>query len=87
MRLNKKILYRPRCESCGNRLYRSFRSFRHPFCGSFWGTVPSHCPKCGKEVNLDQKSQLIEHEGLVCLLICSVFVIFVVVLLLIVLSL
>ncbi|MFX0033576.1 MAG: hypothetical protein ACFE8E_08440 [Candidatus Hodarchaeota archaeon] len=81
MRENKKILYRPRCENCGNRLYRS----HHPFRNYFWGTIPSHCPRCGKEVSLDQKNQLIKHEGLFCLLICSIFITFVIVVLIIVL--
>jgi DNA-directed RNA polymerase subunit RPC12/RpoP len=80
MRINKNILNRPRCESCGNRLYRS----HHPFRNYFWGTVPSHCPRCGKEVSLDQKNQLIEHEGLLWLQICGIVIIFVIVVLIIV---
>jgi hypothetical protein len=70
MRLEKKILLRPKCEHCGERIYRS----RSPFSQYLGRKIPSHCPNCGKEISLDKKEYLIEHEALLCLLLCIVFI-------------
>jgi len=81
MRLGKKILLRPKCEHCGERIYRS----HSPFSEYFWGKIPSHCPNCGKEISFDKKEYLIEHEALLCLLLFSVFITFFIVIMVIVL--
>jgi predicted amidophosphoribosyltransferase len=75
MRLGKKILKRPRCESCGERIYRSTSPFRN----YFWGDTPSHCSRCGKKFNSDTQKHLNAHDEFVWLSWCGVFIIFVIV--------
>jgi hypothetical protein len=82
-RLGKKVFLRPKCEHCGERLYK----IHGPFVEYFWGKVPSHCPKCGERISLDKKNHLIAHDGLLWLILCISAITFMIVLLMIVLSL
>ncbi|MFX1494207.1 MAG: hypothetical protein ACFFBZ_08000 [Promethearchaeota archaeon] len=79
MRLGKKVLSRPRCENCGARIYRT----RGIFKNYFWGEIPSHCPKCGEQISLDKKNHLREHDELIWLLWCVIFITIVIVVLVI----
>ena len=60
MRLDKKILKRPRCKACGERLFQIhgfFSSTPSP------GKIPSHCPQCGAELSLNIKNRLRAHDN------------------------
>lgn len=59
-------MVRPKCENCGERLYQIQGQFKK----YFWGDIPQHCPKCGAKIDFDIKSQLIEHDDLIWLLLC-----------------
>ena len=58
---------RPRCEKCGKRLYRIQKTFSHP--------IPAHCPSCGAEISLKQKSDLIDYEAIICIIAFIIVVI------------
>ncbi|MHA2392193.1 MAG: hypothetical protein ACXAEX_09480 [Promethearchaeota archaeon] len=70
MRERKKKLVIPKCDNCGERLYRS----HNPFSNYFWGKIPSHCPRCGKQVSSDKKDQLVVYEGFWWLIRCTLFI-------------
>ncbi|MFW9970731.1 MAG: hypothetical protein ACFFDF_11085 [Candidatus Odinarchaeota archaeon] len=72
MRLGRKVIVRPRCDKCGERIYRS----HSPFSNYWWGKIPSHCPNCGAEIKMEKKEHFIEHESLICLVLCTFFIIF-----------
>ncbi|MHA2185443.1 MAG: hypothetical protein ACXAAI_10625 [Promethearchaeota archaeon] len=73
--MGNKKLSRPRCESCGNRIYRIYSPFRK----SIWRDIPSHCPRCGKQITFDKKVQLDEHDALIWLLSCFGVIVIIVV--------
>ncbi|MBY8980439.1 MAG: hypothetical protein KGD72_08620 [Candidatus Lokiarchaeota archaeon] len=58
---------RPRCEKCGKRLYRIQKMFSQP--------VPAHCPSCGAEISLKQKSDLKDYETIICIIAFIIVVI------------
>jgi len=79
MRLNKQIFVRPRCDGCGEKIYRS----NSPFRNYFWEKIPSNCSRCGKQLSNDRKKQLQDHDELIwlstCLLVIVFFIIIIVV--------
>jgi hypothetical protein len=77
MRLGKKILKRPRCESCGERIFRS----QGPFRNYFWGKIPSHCPRCGKQISAEKQAHLNAHDEFIWLSWCAIFITFFIVVL------
>jgi predicted amidophosphoribosyltransferase len=82
MRSDKKILERPRCKACGERLYK----IQGPFRNYLWGKIPSHCPRCGAELSVNTKSRLQDHDEtlyFIGLLIFCIFIVFCVVMILI----
>ncbi|MFX0039134.1 MAG: hypothetical protein ACFFCY_14380 [Promethearchaeota archaeon] len=79
MRLGKEILKRPRCEGCGGRIYRS----QSPFKNYFWGDTPSHCSRCGKQINAEKQEHLNTHDEFIWLAWCATFITVVIVVLVI----
>ncbi|MCK4384546.1 MAG: hypothetical protein KAW66_14695 [Candidatus Lokiarchaeota archaeon] len=71
MRLGKKILLNPRCESCGKRIYRIHSRFKN----YNWREIPSHCPRCGTQISSDRIEHLVKHDELRYLLSCSLCII------------
>ncbi|MHA2180483.1 MAG: hypothetical protein ACXAAH_03575 [Promethearchaeota archaeon] len=75
MRSGKSIVKRPRCESCGARIYLSSK----PFTNYFWGDTPSHCSRCGKQISNYNQKHLNEHDECIWLSLCCISIIFLIV--------
>ena len=69
MTVDKKVLRKPRCDNCGARIFRTrgIPAFYN------LGKVPSHCPRCGEQISIDKKNQLLRNEKLLWLLWCVIF--------------
>lgn len=84
MRLGRKSLLRPRCESCGEPIYRT----HSPYSPIIWrDSIPAYCPRCGERLSAEKKEVLIGHDRGRWLIICPVFITLVIIIVVIYLSL
>ncbi|MFX1407774.1 MAG: hypothetical protein ACFFBW_12540 [Promethearchaeota archaeon] len=68
---------RPRCDKCGEKIYPTYRIFKN----YFWRPIPSYCPHCGEEINLDKKKRVMEHDDSLYMILCiSVIMVFIIIL-------
>ena len=70
-------LKHPRCDYCGARIYPKYM----PFVRSIWlfGSIPSYCPNCGKEISNQKKAQFDEFRSLIYLIWCISFIVFIII--------
>ncbi len=69
---------RPQCENCGWKIYPITKTFRIP--DFLHGRVPSHCPKCGKEISREKKAQVAKYNIYGCSLWCIGSISFIIIL-------
>ncbi len=72
---------RPRCESCGAKIYPKIKPFRK--ANFFFGDLPSYCPNCGNEISNEKNAQVAKYSTSIYCLLCIGFILFVVVLVII----
>ena len=76
---------RPRCESCGVKIYPKSSPFRK--ADFLIGDVPRSCPNCGKEISNEKNAQVANYGTTIYCLWFIGFIFFVVVVFLIIFSL
>ena len=64
-----------RCNYCGAKVYPTHKPLRQ----NFWLTkeVPSSCPNCGKEINIEKKIQLEAFRFLLWFSWCMLVIVFI----------
>ena len=80
MRLKKMKFKRPRCESCGKKIYPKVNPFIR--ANFLFGDLPSYCPNCGKEISNEKNAQVAKYNAYLYGLWCIAFVTIVVIILL-----
>ncbi len=81
--MREKILLRPKCENCGERIYRAGKPFR-PIIG--YSSIPVHCPRCGERLSAKKKEALVKHDRSIWFLLFIVFITLLIVIVVIYLS-
>ena len=84
MRLKKMNPKRPRCESCGAKIYPKTSPFIQ--ANFLIGDLPSYCPNCGKEISNEKNAQVAKYNTNVYCLWCIGFMLFVIIVLIIIFS-
>ena len=74
--MREKILSRPKCENCGERIYRAGKPFS-PIIG--YSSIPVHCPRCGVRLSVKKKEVLVKHDKSIWFLSFIVFIMLVIV--------
>jgi len=68
---------RPRCESCGVKIYPKVKPFRR--ADFLIGDLPSYCPSCGKEISNEKNAEVANYGTTIYCLWCIGFISFVIV--------
>ena len=81
MSLKKLNFKRPRCDSCGSKIYPKTKPLRR--ANFLLGDLPLYCPNCGEKISNEKNAQVAEYGTNIYCIWCIGFLLIVVVVLII----